>query len=84
VDIQLRGLAKLLEESRIKLDVTDAARAQLTELGYEPAFGARPLKRVILRNVQNPLAKEIVAGVWRGGDKIRVDYRDEKFVFERA
>ncbi len=84
VDIQLRGLAKLLDESRIKLDVTDAARAQLTELGYEPAFGARPLKRVILRNVQNPLAKEIVAGVWRGGDKVRVDYRDEKFVFERA
>jgi ATP-dependent Clp protease ATP-binding subunit ClpB len=84
VDIQLRGLEKLLQESRIKLEVTDAARAQLTELGYEPAFGARPLKRVILRHVQNPLAKEIVAGVWRGGDKVRVDYREERFFFDRA
>lgn len=84
VDIQIKGLARLLGESRIKLDVTDAARVQLVELGYEPAFGARPLKRVILKNVQNPLAKEIVAGVWRGGDKVRVDYREDKFVFDRA
>jgi ATP-dependent Clp protease ATP-binding subunit ClpB len=84
VDIQLKALSKLLAENRIKLEVTDAARAQLTELGYEPAFGARPLKRVILRHVQNPLAKEIVAGVWRGGDTVRVDWRDDKFVFERG
>ncbi len=84
VDIQLRGLEKLLQESRIKLEVTDAARVQLTELGYEPAFGARPLKRVILKHVQNPLAKEIVAGLWRGGDKVRVDYREERFFFDRV
>jgi ATP-dependent Clp protease ATP-binding subunit ClpB len=84
VDIQLKGLAKLLAESRLSLDVTEAARVQLTELGYEPAFGARPLKRVILKYIQNPLAKEIVAGVWRSGDKIRVDFREGKFIFERA
>lgn len=84
VDIQLKALTGLLKENRIGLAVTEVARQQLTELGYEPAFGARPLKRVIIRNLQNPLAKEIVAGVWHQGDTINVDYRDGKFVFERG
>ncbi len=84
VDIQLKALVGLLKENRIGLNVTEVARQQLTELGYEPAFGARPLKRVIVRNLQNPLAKEIVAGAWRGGDTVNVDYRDGLFVFERA
>ncbi|MDP3275555.1 MAG: AAA family ATPase [Deltaproteobacteria bacterium] len=84
VDIQLRQLQRLLRENQITIDVTADARQQLTELGYEPAFGARPLKRVIMRHVQNPLAKEIVAGVWHAGDSIRVDYRDDAFVYERA
>ncbi|RLB50533.1 MAG: chaperone protein ClpB, partial [Deltaproteobacteria bacterium] len=60
VEIQLRQLGKLLEHRRIKLQVSDAAKDQLVDLGYEPAFGARPLKRVILKHLQDPLAEALL------------------------
>jgi ATP-dependent Clp protease ATP-binding subunit ClpB len=72
-DIQLKGLAKLLAERRLSLSVSDAAKDRLTDLGYEPAFGARPLKRVILKHLQDPLAEEILRGGWGAGDTILVD-----------
>jgi ATP-dependent Clp protease ATP-binding subunit ClpB len=75
-DIQLRGLGRLLAERRIALEVSDRARDKLTELGYEPAFGARPLKRVILRHLQDPLAEEILRGGWGPGDTVVVDLDD--------
>ena len=61
VDIQLRRLEKLLDDRELKLQLTEAAKDQLVELGYEPAFGARPLKRAILKKLQDPLAEEILA-----------------------
>jgi ATP-dependent Clp protease ATP-binding subunit ClpB len=77
VDIQLGGVRKLLAERHITLEVTDAAKDRLVDLGYEPAFGARPLKRVILRSLQDPLAEEILRGGYAAGDKVMVDVAAE-------
>jgi ATP-dependent Clp protease ATP-binding subunit ClpB len=73
VDIQLGKVSALLAERRLRLDVSEAAKMSLVELGYEPAFGARPLKRVLLRCLQDPLAEEILAGGYGPGDRIHVD-----------
>ena len=73
VDIQLRRLNQLLESRGFKLEVTDAAKEYLAEVGYDPDFGARPLKRAIQRELQDPLALKILAGEFTEGDTIRVD-----------
>jgi len=72
VDIQLRHLERLLTDRKITLDLDDSARAWLAEKGYDPAYGARPLKRVIQKNVQDPLAEMILAGDVRDGDTVEV------------
>ncbi|MBL8603846.1 MAG: AAA family ATPase [Myxococcales bacterium] len=84
VDIQLKRLGRLLAESRIKLEVTNPARDLLTDLGYDPAFGARPLKRVILKNLQDPLAEELLRGGYKPDDTVRVDVGDDGFSFTRV
>ena len=66
VDIQMARLAKLLEERKIVLDLEPGARDWLAEKGWDPAYGARPLKRVIQRYVQDPLAEMILAGDGQG------------------
>jgi ATP-dependent Clp protease ATP-binding subunit ClpB len=73
VDIQLAHLAKLLEGRRITLEVSTAAKTWLAEQGYEPLYGARPLKRVIQRNLQNPLAEKLLAGEIGDEQVIAVD-----------
>ena len=73
VEIQLEGLRRRLADRRITLEVTDAAKAQLARAGYDPVFGARPLKRVIQRDVETPVARLIVAGKVREGGTVRVD-----------
>jgi ATP-dependent Clp protease ATP-binding subunit ClpB len=73
VEIQLEGLRKRLAERRITLEVTEAARAWLARVGYDPVFGARPLKRAIQREVETPVARLIVAGQVRDGDTVRVE-----------
>jgi ATP-dependent Clp protease ATP-binding subunit ClpB len=73
VDIQLRHLDELLAARRLKLDVTPEAREFLALQGYDPVYGARPLKRVIQRELQNPIALEVLEGNFREGDTIRVE-----------
>jgi ATP-dependent Clp protease ATP-binding subunit ClpB len=73
VEIQLEGLRRRLAERRITLEVAEAARAYLARVGYDPVFGARPLKRVIQREVETPVARLLVAGKLRDGGKGRVD-----------
>ena len=73
VDIQLRGLADRLAERRLTLDVTDAAKSWLAERGYDPAYGARPLRRLIQKEIGDKLAKEVLAGEIRDGDTVLVD-----------
>jgi ATP-dependent Clp protease ATP-binding subunit ClpB len=84
VDIQLRRLEKMLTDRELKLQLTEAAKMQLVELGYEPAFGARPLKRAILKKLQDPLAEEILAGGYGPGSVVKVDVKGEEFTFEKA
>ena len=81
VDIQLRELEKRLVERDITLEVTDAAKAEIATMGYDPVFGARPLKRVLQLEIQNPLAEDLLAGKFADGDRIKVDYTDSKFTF---
>ncbi|HEX3494259.1 MAG TPA: ATP-dependent chaperone ClpB [Methylocella sp.] len=72
VDIQFARLAKLLEDRKITLELRPEARAWLADKGYDPAYGARPLKRVIQKNVQDPLAELILAGEIHDGEKVAV------------
>jgi ATP-dependent Clp protease ATP-binding subunit ClpB len=80
VDIQLKALQKLLDERKIKLDVDDQAKTWLANTGYDPVYGARPLKRVIQRNLQNPLATMLLSGVIKEGDTVAVSVRDGHLV----
>ena len=73
VEIQLAGLQHRLGERRITMEISEAARAHLAHVGYDPVFGARPLKRVIQREVETPVARLIVAGKVRDGATVRVD-----------
>ena len=80
--IQLGRLEKRLAERDLKLDISPAALDQLVEVGYDPAFGARPLKRAIQTYLENPLAQRILAGDFLPGSTVHVDYKDgEGFVF---
>ena len=73
VDIQLNGLKKRLEERNIELEITPEAKTKLAEEGYDPALGARPLKRVIQKRIQNVLAMKILRGEIKDGDRVMVD-----------
>ena len=85
VDIQVDLIRKRLDEAGVKLELSDAARERLAKLGYDPQFGARPLKRVLQREILNALSKEILAGNVHKDSVIFVDLHDETdFVFENA
>jgi ATP-dependent Clp protease ATP-binding subunit ClpB len=78
VDIQIRGLEARLAERHITLAVTDKAREFIAKEGYDPAFGARPLKRTLQRKVQDPLALLLLEGKFAEGDTVIVDLSIEK------
>jgi ATP-dependent Clp protease ATP-binding subunit ClpB len=80
VDIQLRRLRQLLADRKIALDVSEAARMHLAQAGYDPAFGARPLKRVIQHELQDPLSVAILSGVYKEGTSVHVDERGGELV----
>ncbi|HEY6562366.1 MAG TPA: AAA family ATPase [Polyangiaceae bacterium] len=82
VDIQLARLQKMLAERRVSLELDEAAKAHLVKLGYEPALGARPLRRAILRKLQDPLAERILSGNFAEGTKLRVTMKDDELIFE--
>lgn len=83
VEIQLRDFEKRLHERELGFIVTDAAKDALAKLGYDPTYGARPLKRAIQRHLENPLAEELLAGNFLPGDTIEVDAIDGKIGFAR-
>ncbi len=82
VDIQLEGLCKRLAERRIGLELTDSARELLATQGYDPAYGARPLKRTIQHNLVDPLALKVLAGEYHEGEAVVVDALDGEFLFD--
>jgi len=82
VDIQLNRLAQRLEDRKIRLTVTEAARSFLAERGYDPLYGARPLKRTIQAELENPLAREIIAGRYKEGSEVVVDRAGDGLIFK--
>jgi ATP-dependent Clp protease ATP-binding subunit ClpB len=82
VEIQLVGLRSRLAERHIDLTLTDAARNHLVHAGYDPAFGARPLKRAIQKEVETPLARKLVGAEIRDGQKVLVDERNGQIAIE--
>jgi ATP-dependent Clp protease ATP-binding subunit ClpB len=82
VDIQLARLQKLLEERKVAIELAPEARSWLANKGYDPAFGARPLKRVIQKEVQDPLAEKVLAGEIKDGDSVRVGAKGDGLTFE--
>jgi ATP-dependent Clp protease ATP-binding subunit ClpB len=84
VDFQLRRVSQLLADRGYYLEVSQSAKEFLAEEGYDPAFGARPLKRTIQRELQDPLALKILSGEFREGDVIEVDRDNHGLVFTTA
>jgi ATP-dependent Clp protease ATP-binding subunit ClpB len=84
VEIQLQRLRKNLATRKISLDLSEKAKALIAEKGYDPVYGARPLKRTIQRLVQDPLAVKILAGEFKEGDRIKVDARGDELIFSRG
>ena len=82
IDIQINNLNTRLAEKGISVELTTECREFLSQVGFDPQFGARPLKRAIQRYIENPLAQEIIAGNIKEGDKVVVDYKDGNIKFE--
>jgi ATP-dependent Clp protease ATP-binding subunit ClpB len=82
--IQIQRLTKRLAQQEMLLEVSAVALAELARGGFDPVFGARPLKRAIQQNLENPIAKLILQGKFGPKDVVPVDWRDGKFIFERT
>jgi ATP-dependent Clp protease ATP-binding subunit ClpB len=84
VDIQIKRLQKRLEDRRIEFSLTDKAKELLATEGYDPVYGARPLKRVLTRRVQDPLAMKVLSGEIKEGNKIELDAKKDELVFKKV
>ena len=84
VDIQADYLRRLLKDQEIELEISDDAKELLATRGFNPVYGARPLKRVIRQMVENPLSKELLKGKFMRGDKLLIDVKDDEIVFEKV
>jgi ATP-dependent Clp protease ATP-binding subunit ClpB len=84
VDIQLRYLRKRLADRNMEIELDDKAVSKLAEAGFDPVYGARPLKRAIQQQVENPLAQLILQGEFGPGDRVRVTVRDHELKFEKG
>jgi ATP-dependent Clp protease ATP-binding subunit ClpB len=82
--IQLSALTKRLAKLEIKLDVSEAALKTVAAAGFDPVYGARPLKRAIQQQIENPLAKEILSGNFAAGETIKVDTKRGEIAFSKA
>jgi len=83
-ELQLGRLRARLAERKLTLVLTEAAKDVLAEAGWDPTYGARPLKRALQRLVENPLAQRLLEGEFAEGDTIRIDAQNGELVFERA
>jgi len=83
VEIQLAEVMNLLAGQGMELKVSEAAKARLAEQGYDPLYGARPLKRVIQKEIEDPLSTKILQGQFKKGESIKVDFKNNQFIFEK-
>jgi len=83
VTLQVKHLEKRLGDQKLSLKLTEAALDYLAEIGYDPVYGARPLKRAVQRYLETAIAKAILRGEFKGGDTIYVDVESERLTFKR-
>jgi len=83
VELEIAKTFQLLKGQGINMDISEKAKNRLGDLGYDPQFGARPLRRVIQKEIENKLADKILSGEFKKGDKVNVDYKKDNFVFEK-
>jgi ATP-dependent Clp protease ATP-binding subunit ClpB len=83
VDISIKYLKELLADRKIELEITDDAKEKLAIAGFNPVYGARPLKRVISKMIENPLSKELLQGKFKDGDTILIDVKDDEIAFKK-
>ncbi|MBI4758072.1 MAG: AAA family ATPase [Chloroflexi bacterium] len=83
VDLEVKKVAQRITEHGLNIELSPAAKEWLAKEGYDPQFGARPLKRVIQRTVENPLAKSLLSGEFKSGDTIMVDHTEDRLTFSR-
>ena len=83
VDIQVEYLKELLKERKIEISITPEAKKHLALQGYNPMYGARPLKRTIRQLIENPLSKLLLKGTFKDNDKIKIDFKDDEIKFEK-
>ncbi len=84
VDLQMKEVATRLEEHGLEVALTEAARSWLAKVGYDPSFGARPLRRALQKYVESPLSVSLLSGEFHTGEKVLVDIEDDKVVFRKA
>jgi ATP-dependent Clp protease ATP-binding subunit ClpB len=84
VELQLERLHARLADRGIHLELTESAKETLADAGWDPTYGARPLKRALQRMVENPLAMRLLEGVFADGDRVRVDVQNGELVFEKV
>jgi ATP-dependent Clp protease ATP-binding subunit ClpC len=84
VELQVAELVERLREQQISLTLTQAAKEYLVQEGYNPVFGARPLRRTIQRLLETPISRELLKGHFRPGDQIEVDVENGQLVFHRG
>jgi len=84
VDIQLGYLGERLAARHLQVEFTDEARSQIMDEGYDPVYGARPLKRVIQQRIENPLAAQLLSGEFTDGDTVKIDANAHKFILGKA
>ena len=82
VDIQLARFRQRLAEYDVKLTISDAAKALIVESGFDPAFGARPLKRAVIRELETPISRLLIGGELQNGGELKVDAIDGKLDFK--
>ncbi len=82
IDLQLKQLRDRLADRRITIELTDAAKEHIAREGYDPVYGARPLRRFLQRHVETPIARKIIAGEIRDGMHVVVDFKDGQLTFE--
>lgn len=83
VDIQISRMKKYLQEKKIDIVLTDSAKEFIAKIGYDPVYGARPLKRAIQREILNPLALRLLDGTFKEGDVIEIDYLGDRLIFNK-
>jgi ATP-dependent Clp protease ATP-binding subunit ClpB len=83
VEIQVNRMKKYIREKNIDISLTDSAKDYFADIGFDPVYGARPLKRALQREILNPLALKILDGTFQEGDTVRVDYEEGKITFTK-